>query len=473
MRPLIALLALTCLAAAGPDTRLVDAVMNRDAQAVRALLEAKVDVNAPQGDGATALHWASHWDDVETADALLRAKAKVNAANELGATPLWLAAVNASAAMADRLLRAGADPNLALPSGETPLMTAARTGNVEVVKLLIARGAVVNARERTQGQTPLMWAIAERHPQVVRALIEAGADVNARTAVRPRRVNTQVGGFDASTAMDIDKGGYTPLLFAVQQGVLESVELVLAAGADVNEVAPEGTSALVVAAHSGHAAVAKALLERGADPNAAAAGYTALHAAILRSDADLVRALLARGADVNAAILKATPVRRSSADYALGFDLVGATPFWLAARFLEPGIMRTLAEAGADPRFAMKDGTTALMAAMQGRRRAEPGLIVDRAEDERLALEAARVAQSLGVDVNAVTKDGDTALHAAVGRRFHSVIQWLADNGARIDAENAKGQTPLALAAASRAPADKPDAGNPTADLLRKLGAKN
>jgi ankyrin len=471
-RTAISFLAMLFLGAADPDTRLVDAVMNRETTAVRALLKARVDVNVPQGDGATALHWAAHWDDFETADALLRAKATVNAANQLGATPLWLATVNASSPMVDRLLQAGADPNIALPSGETPLMTAARSGDASVVKLLLSRGALVNARERTQGQTALMWAIAERHPQVVRVLVEAGADIHATTAVRPRRVNTEVGGFDAKTATDIEKGGYTPLLFAVQQGVLESVEILLAAGAHVNEVSPEGMSALVVAAHSGHGAVAKLLVDRGADPNAAGAGYTALHAAILRGDAELAKTLLVRGANANAPLVKATPVRRNSADYALGPELVGATPFYLAARYLQPPIMRTLVESGADPRFVMADGTTAVMALVQARRRVEPGLTADPAADETLALEGVTLALGLGVDVNAANKDGTTALHLAAARRVNRVIQALVENGARLDVKNEKGQTPLAIATGPRPGSDKPEAANPTADLLRKLGAK-
>jgi ankyrin repeat protein len=472
-RSILALLALSGLAAADPDTRLVDAVMQRDTAAVRRLLKAGVDVNVPQGDGATALHWAAHWDDVDTVDALLRAKARVNAANELGATPLWLATVNSSTPMVDRLLEGGADPNLALPSGETPLMTAARAGNVEAVKLLLARGALVNAKERTQDQTALMWAVAERHPQVARVLVEAGADVHAETMVRPRRVNTEVGGFDARTATNIEKGGYTPLLFAVQQGVLESVEILVAAGAKVNEVAPEGTTALVVAAHSGHGAVARMLLAQGADPNAADAGYTALHAAILRGDGELVKALAAHGADLNAALVKATPVRRNSADYALGPELVGATPFHLAARFLQPAIMRTLAEAGADARFAMKDGTTPVMALVQARRRIEPGLTADPAADEALAVEGVSLALGLGADVNAANGDGNTALHLAAARRLNRVIQTLVEKGAKLDVKNEKGQTPLAIAASSRPGSDKPDAANPTAELLKKLGAKD
>ena len=156
----------------GPPSRptsLLDAVKSGSVDRVRTLLRPGVDVNAPQGDGATALHWAAHRNDVATADLLLRAGANVNAANQLGATAIWLAAVNGSAPMIRRLLEAGANPNVALESGETPLMAAARGGSVEAVQLLVGGGANVNASERLRGQTALMWAVEQRHVAVVRS----------------------------------------------------------------------------------------------------------------------------------------------------------------------------------------------------------------------------------------------------------------------------------------------------------------
>lgn len=467
---LMTLLASTAVAA---DSRLADAAMQQDRAAVRALLAVGLDVNTPQGDGATALHWSVHWDDEEMADLLLKAGAAVNATNELGVTPLWLGCLNASPTMVDRLLAAGANPDLALPSGETSLMTAARSGRADIVKLLLAGGADVDASEHYQGQTALMWAAAGRHPQVIRVLLELGADVHTRSLVRRRRISTELGGYDAAAAREIDKGGYTPLLFAAQQGSLESVTLLLAAGADVHDTAPDGTRALVVAAHSGHAEVAAFLLENGADPNAAAAGYTALHAAILRGEVDFVKALLARGADPNARLAKATPARRNSADYALEFDLVGATPFWLAAYYLEPAIMRLLSANGADPSFVTADGTTAVMAATQARRRVEPGFTADSVRDQQLMVDAVSVALDLGVNVMAANKEGNTALHTAATRRLNRVIELLVKRGAVLDEKNKKGLTPLALAAtgpANRVSADG-SAANATAELLRKLGA--
>ena len=161
--------------------------MNGNKAAVRTLLQKKADVNAPQIDGTTALHWAVQADDLETADLLIRAGANVSAANRAGATPLLLAAVNGNAAMIEKLIKAGADPNAPLTkSGDTALMMAARTGKIDAVKVLLDRGAKVNAKETWGDTTALMWAVSERHPDVVKLLIERGADVNARrTLYRP------------------------------------------------------------------------------------------------------------------------------------------------------------------------------------------------------------------------------------------------------------------------------------------------
>ena len=187
--------AVLCIGAAGsgvvgaaPDLRLIQAVRNKDPQAVRTLLSQRIDVNAPQGDGATALHWAARVDDLAIADILLRAGARAAVANDNGATPLHLACLNRSAAMVDRLLRAGADTNAAMVNGETVLMTCSRSGTAEAVKALLVKGARVNAKETAHDQTALMWAAAQRHSDVVRLLTEAGADLRARSKIYPQIV---------------------------------------------------------------------------------------------------------------------------------------------------------------------------------------------------------------------------------------------------------------------------------------------
>ena len=459
------LLALVGSGAAAQDTRLLDAARAPDARGVIALVEQGVSANVRQADGATALHWAAHWDDAAMADALVRAGADVDAANDFGATPLWLACLNGSAAMVAALLTAGADANAALPSGETVLMTASRTGSAGAVRLLASHGADLNAREHTRGQTALMWAVAQQHPDVVETLVVLGADMHARSAPLPRRIHTRTAGFNPTGVIETVLGNNTPMLFAARQGNLEITRHLVAGGADVNDTAATGTSALVVAAHSGHTALALFLLEQGADPNAAEAGYTALHAATLRGDETLAAALLARGADPNAPVVRGSRGRRNSPDYVLDHDVVGATPFWLAAHFAEPGIMRVLADGGADPQIVMEDGTTPLMAAAAARRRREPGLAANPADDERLVLEAARAAIDAGGDVNAADTAGNTALHTAAARRLDTVVQFLADSGADLHALNDQGQTPLEVAG-QRAGDD-----NSTVELLRRLEA--
>ena len=471
------------LACAGPtsgqsetaSSRVADAVKQQDTAAVRVLLQAGADVNRPQGDGATALHWAVYRDDLETTRLLLAAGADVEVVNDLGVTPLWLACNNGSAALVGALLEAGADPNATLPSGETPLMTAARTGNPGAVRLLLEHQADVNAKEGAHGQTALMWAVAQRHPAVVRVLLEHQADVHERSNIYPQVVSS-AGNADPRGVFEVMQGGYTPLLFAARQGDVESARLLLAAGADVDDAAASGTSALVVAAHSGHGALAAFLLEAGADPGAADAGYAALHAAVLRGEVDLVRALLAHGADPDAALERGTPARRVSADWTLQHDMIGATPFWLAARFREAEIMRILAEHGADP-LAAKAGDTAVVAAIQGgTTRGRFGIQApDPNEETRRTIDAVTRALDAGADVNARTGSGDTALHLAASRRLDNIIRLLAERGATLDVRNARGQTPLGLAlsgprglAALYNPGDA-DAG--TAALLRDLGA--
>ena len=456
------LLVLGGLGAAAQDARLLDAARAADSTTVIALLEQGVSAKTRQADGATALHWAAHWDDAAMADALVRAGAAVDAANDFGVTPLWLACLNGSETMVATLLAAGADANAALPSGETVLMTASRTGSAEAVRLLASHGADLNAREEARGQTALMWAVAQQHPDVVEALVALGADVHARSAPRPRRIHTRTAGFNPIGVIDVVQGSNTPILFAARQGDLEAARHLVAGGADVNDTAASGTSTLVVAAHSGHTALALFLLEQGADPNAAEAGYSALHAATLRGDETLTAALLARGADPSAPVERGSPGRRNSPDYVLEHDVVGATAFWLAAHFAEPGIMRALADNGAEPHAVIPDGTTPLMAAAAARRRREPGLAANPAEDERLVLEAARVAIDAGVDVNAADAAGNTALHTAASRRLDTVVRLLADSGADLHARNDNGQTPLVVAG-GRGGGD-----NSTVELLRR-----
>lgn len=485
------LLASVVGAAAAPDARLIAAVKTGNREAVLTLVKQRVDVNAPQGDGATALHWAVHRDDLVTTDLLIRAGARPNVANDLGVTPLFLACTNRNGSMVEKLLAAGANPNATLVRGRTVLMECARSGDPRAVKALLARGADVNAKESGHGQTALMWAVAQQHPEVVEALIELQADINARSRLYVQTVTgeqTQRAGREELN-YTVHRGGSTPLLFAARVGDAESAKLLLAAGANANDSLPDGTSALVEAAYSGHGGVAAVLLAKGADPNGAAVGYAALHAAVLKGDLDLVKALLKHGANPDALITKGTPIRRDSQDLVLPATLIGATPYFLAARFLEPRIMATLVAGGANPRLALPDGTTPLMVAAgmgQSFNPADPGKNETRRgifvydggvlEEERLVLETSTTAISLGSDVNAVNKAGDTALHSAAALGLDTVVQFLADKGADINVKNKRGLTPLAALMGKGRPLAAGDgytsrAAHPsTVELLRKLG---
>ncbi len=492
----IVLLLSTAAGAQRADLRVAEAVRRGDRDAVRGLLQAGADVDSRQPDGATALHWAAYLDDLDAADLLLGAGARPDAANELGVTPLYLACENGNPALVRRLLAAGADANAALRGGETALMTAARTGSAGAVQALLDHGADVNARETKEGQTALMWAVSQRHAGVVRALIAAGADVRVRSRVRPIATASSPRTGAAEGVSVIDEGGFTPLLFGARQGDLASARLLLAAGADVNDTAPAGTSALVVAAHSGHGTLAAWLLEQGADPNAAGAGYTALHAAVLRGDADLVSALLAHGADPDARLENGSPHARYGKFFALEMRLTGATPFFLAAKYARADIMRRLAAAGGDPLAGLAGGVTPLMAAAgmltpgfvqagndrRGRAidTAEMELALSQDPDRRglmnSGIDAVRAAVELGADVNAASDDGDTALHLAAHHGFNSVVRYLVGKAADLHVRNARGRTPLdrALGASGRVPARNPVTGTDigTADLLRQLGAR-
>ncbi len=477
--------------AAAEDTQIVDAAARQNMQSVRALLEADVDVDARRPDGATALQWAAHWNDLRMADLLLQAGADANAANNLGVTPLALACENASRAMVERLLRAGANPDLAQVSGLTPLMIAARTGNANLVETLLASGAAVNASVRKTGHTALMWAIGEGHHESVRLLVAHGADVDARAQT-----------------------GFTPLLFAARSGDIDSAGLLLAAGADVNRTGSDGTHALPLAILYLQDRFALYLLEQGADPDGSLHGVPALHVAagdvtnwirewthlrgvgprahrLRQLDPDrratLVRALLARGADPDRRITTAataspnTTLKDGAFNYfAVGTgNLQGATPLWVAAWGLHdrqqtgsPDVIRELLAAGADFRLATADGTTPLMAAAGLGHRGGPGRVgMVRGPVVPLVEEGVKVLVEAGADLNAANEAGFAPLHGAAFIASNEVIEYLVRQGADIDAQQHEGQTAFRLAEGSAAGGFMWHTYPETAELLASLGA--
>ena len=495
-------------AAAGDDLSLIEALQRRDTEAAHTLLQAGIDVNVQRADGATALAWAVHWDDRESAARLLDAGADPGTANALGVTPLMLAATNRSAQMATLLLDAGADPRAARPNGETALMHAARAGAAGVARALVAHGADVNVAT-SRGFTPLIFAAAEGHAAVAEVLAETGADLSARTEAivpqrtgyrrsaandgNPRRLRDNQALLISQLQQDGDleprrpQGGFTPLLYAAMSGDLDTVRVLAAAGADLNETAADGTTPLIVTLQRGieeglwrlpggrNQHVATYLLGQGADPNLAEAGYTALHVASATRQHDAVEALLAHGADPNDkqlwmpqrfinAMIPGDPYLTTG-----WVSQIGATPFMLAAKSVDVPMMRLLLEHGADPLLAADGGANALMlaAGLAKRHATDVGYFI---WEEEQAIEAIALAIEAGLDVNAATDRGETALHGATRHAAHDVIRFLVDQGADIEARTWADQTPLRIAEGylySGTFVSYPE----TAELLLSLGA--
>ena len=555
-----ALLLLTVAGLNAARSDVADAVMKGDKAAVRALLEQKADVNAPQADGATALHWAVYRADMDTANLLLRAGANVKAANREGATPLSLASTNGDAAMMATLLNAGADPNEPLAFGKTDLMLASRNGNVEAIKVLLDHGADINAKETLRGTTPLMWAADESHPPAVKFLIERGADIKARSNPAPRgngpslgksgdprravaaqgaalaagnplqlgQLNTR-GDSTAATAQELaaikrgtpqqiaaaaagddaaaaaarslaaalargaagatgdqagvvvdgaargrgaaagrgaapaddqgavvddaaprferaqptDGGQLTPLVFATRANDLESVKVLLAAGADINQVTGYGWSPLLVATQNRNYKLALFLLDHGADPNLANKGsWSPLYLAtdnrniengdypVRKADMDhldFIKILLDRGANVNARMKDSTETRTVFTNQWL--DENGATAFLRASQSGDLALMKLLLAYGADPKIATALGVTALHVA------AGIGWVegITTEWSERDNVEAVKLLLDLGLDPNVQADTGRVALHGAAHKGRPAVVQVLVDHGAKLD----------------------------------------
>jgi ankyrin repeat protein len=467
MRLAISLLAFGALAHAA-DSLVANAAKKDDRAAVESLIAAHKDVNAPQVDGTTALHWAAYVDDVELAQKLLDAGAKPGAVNRYGMTALAQACLNGDGRMVELLLQHGADANQALPGGETPLMTASRTGKADAVRALLAKGAVVDAKE-VRGQTAIVWAAAEGNVEAARELIKAGANFKIRL-----------------------NSGMTPLLLAAREGKLEMVRLLLKAGADVNDTlqlppggrpgGPKpgraGQSALHIAAENAHYELASFLLDSGADPNAGGPGYTVLHAIPSTrkpsggdndpapdgsgnmTSLDLIKKLVAKGANINARMTKK-----------INFGLtdlkdIGATPFCLAALTADAELMRFFASLGADPKIPTADGATPLIVAA-GLGTRSPG---EDAGSDSEVVQAIAAAIELGNDPNVVDNNGETAMHGAAYKNVADAVRYLASHGANPDVwnqPNKHGWTPLTIAQGYRFGNFKPSP--PTVEALLEV----
>jgi len=474
------------------DLKLIDAVKSGDAKTVRSLLALHAEVNAAEADGFTALHWAAQRDNLEIADLLLKSGANVKAASEYNITPLSLACTNGDARMIERFLEAGADANATSEQGQTALMTAALTGKVDAVKLLLSHGAKVNVKEPWKGQTALMWAASEGNADAAGMLIEFGADVNARSnsGFTPFLFAVRNGHIDAAKVLlahganvnDLAPDGTSALGMAVVNAYYELAMVLLDHGANPNPPDPRGSVLHTLA-----------WLRRPGSSPSAGAGLPPVGPPIPQGTVDsltLAKALLAHGANPNVRIAwREMKYNRDFGQVKLPPDIpigrkyisyVGATPFYIAAQGGDAEYMRVLAAAGADPKMPTVQNITPLMAAAglgywDGE---SPGPYAGCPESERL--EAVKVALDLGNDINAhadfgdypiegdgqylllnyplninnmppnalgdVRWSGSTALHGAVISGQISIVKYLIDHGAKVDAKTRLGWTPLMLA---------------------------
>jgi len=409
-------------------------------------------------------------DDSDRAKYLLKAGADADAANRYGATPLSLACQNGNTGLVRLLLEAGADPDKAIAGGNTPLMIAAQTGKVAAVIDLLDYGAKVDTLNR-EGQSALTWAANEGHAEIVPVLLKAGADPNLTL-----------------------KSGLTPLLLAARNGHSAVVKNLLAAGVNVDTMTkvgrangkapPKGTTALSIAVENAHFDLAVALVDAGADPDDQRSGDAALHQLVHvrkpnRGDGDdglppprgsgkLTSLGFAR---ILVEKYHAEPDlrRRSGNSGGPKFGTRGATPFLLACRTADFAYLKLLAELGADVSLTNDDGTTALMAAA-GVGSTAPE---EEAGTEPEALQVAQWLLENGAEVNAVNKNGETAMHGAAYRNRPELVTLLVTNEADIsiwNRENKHGWTPLLIARGYRPGNFKPSV--PTSDAIMQAMRK-
>ena len=477
------------LVAAAP---LVDAVKSGDRAAAVALIGRRVDVNAPEADGTTALHWAVHQNDLDLAERLIRAGAKVNAKNDYGATPMSEAAITGNADMIEKLLKAGADVESPNADGQTALMVVARTSRVDAARALLRQGAKVNTVEQWRGQTALMWAAAESQPAMVKELVAAGADVNARSTINnwQRQVTAE------PRAIYRPAGGLTPLLYVAREGCVECAKSLVEGGADLNLADPEQVSPLLLAILNGHYDLAAYLIQKGASPGKWDwYGRTPLYAAVdmntiprggrpdrpsldTTTSLQIIEQLLAAGANPNPQLKLAPPLRNIGNDRGLdGLLTIGTTPLLRAAKALDAPAIRLLLEKGANLSLTSTRGITPVMAAAgQGSTDADTRGIYTTEDVQQRSIESLKLLLAAGADING--KDatrGLTALHEAARWGWNDVVRFLVDHGANLEAKDSRGMTPIdsamGKAGGNSRGGQRIDVHEDTAALLRKLMA--
>lgn len=492
---------------------IADAVSRGEREQALFMLESGADVNALLPDGSTALLYAAYLGDTDLVAALLKAGADANVRNEFGSFALTEAAQAGSAKIVQLLLEHGADPNLGNAEGETALMVAARSGSLEAAELLLKHGAEVNAREQWGGQTAVMWAAAQSQPEMLKLLIKHNADVNMHGFARlwDRRTMNE------PRPKDMNKGGFSPLLYAARQGCTQCVPILAKAGADLNGVDPDRVSALNLALINLHFETAVALIEAGADVNqwdlfGRAPLFNALDLNTLpvggrpdipSTDAvtgyDVAKLLLEKGANPNMQLKMRPPYRNAIFDR--GADNVlaeGATPLIRAARAADNAAVELLLEHGALVDLPNARGHTPLLIVAGIDWPASPTR--GHYKTEEASIKTIDILLAHGADINAITGDpakrpittisdpdraaglqpairgaamieGQNALHAAAKIGWNKIARYLIDKGVKQELADSSGRTPFTWAM-GRYPAafnqPKPEPLIETAKLLQE-----
>jgi ankyrin repeat protein len=467
---------------ASAQSALADRIQAGDRRAALAMIAQGADVNQAQIDGTTPLHWAAYRVDRELAAALLNKGAHARVVNRYGASPLAEAVRVADPDLVGMLLKAGADPNAANEDGQTPLMLAARTGNVAVAQLLVQKGADVNRREHFRDQSAVMWAAGESHADMVAFLVSKGADLSVRA--RSTDWTSQI--TNEPRVQYRPTGGLTPLLYAARAGCLGCVKAMLDAGADRDRPNPDGMTPMIMALDNGYPAVARYLLERGANPHTWDWwGRTALYVAVtmrggvdsrpgkrMPESLDLINALLDAGVNPNAQLAFKEP-SRGGRDNRFRDDLLttGATPLLRAAQTFDNDAVRALLAHGAEVDLPNASGVTPFMAAAGIGTRTTSGVLGSGPPENvvALSLETMEILRSAGADVNARITDittltariarpntlsgrqGQTTLFLPVETGRIEVVRYLLDHGARVDVVDDMGKTALDVAQARQA----------------------
>jgi len=468
------LLVLGCLPALGQAGPLLQAARADDAAAALKLLDQGADAREASSDGTTPLHWAAHNGDLPLLEKLLKRHADPNARNDYGSTPLQEAAERGDPGLVKALLKAGAKANTVNDDGETVLMTVARTGSVEAARLLIKAGADVNAVESWRGQTALMWAASQSNPGMVRLLLQSGANPNVLSSLRNWARTTTA----EPRPQWRPPGAFTALQLAAREGCADCARELVKGGAQLDTTSPDGISALLFAILNARFDSAKVLIEAGANVNIADKwGRAPLYSAIdyntvprggrpdrpssdVATPLEIAALLLDHGAEIDFQLKAFPPYRLLGPDRG-GDSLLttGSTPLLRAAKACDVPAAKLLLARGAKADLPNSLDLTPLLVVAGSN-----WAITDtrgRFRNEQDCIEMARMLLAAGANINAVNKNGQTALHAAARMDMKDFVRFIGERGAVLDAKDRTGMTALDIAEGRSGTAARPGASGP------------